>query len=41
MKNDDPQVQEFWKQIPTAGDSPTVEEVINYIILKLTANETN
>lgn len=41
LKNDDPQVQEFWKQIPTDGDSPTVEEVINYIILKLTANETN
>ena len=41
LKNDAPQVQEFWKQIPTAGDSPTVEEVINYIILKLTANETN
>lgn len=41
LKNDDPKVQEFWKQIPTDGDSPTVEEVINYIILKLTANETN
>ena len=32
LKNDDPQVQEFWKQVPTAGDSPTVEEVINYIL---------
>lgn len=41
LKNDDPKVQAFWKQIPTAGDAPTVEEVINHIILKLAENGTH
>ncbi|MDD3138496.1 MAG: hypothetical protein PHX08_05945 [Lachnospiraceae bacterium] len=35
MKSDDPAVQTFWKKIPCEGDSPTVEETINYIISTL------
>lgn len=35
MKSDDPQILEFWKSIPCEGDSPTVEETINYFIVNL------
>lgn len=35
MKSNDPNAQEFWKNIPCEGDSPTVEEAINYILLSL------
>jgi hypothetical protein len=35
LKSDDPKVQNFWKNIPCEGDAPTVEEIINYIIVEL------
>jgi hypothetical protein len=35
LKSDDPKVQNFWKDIPCEGDAPTVEEIINYIIVEL------
>lgn len=31
LKSDDPKVQNFWKDIPCEGDSPTVGELIDYI----------
>ena len=31
LKSDDPKVQNFWKDIPCEGDTPTVDEVIDYI----------
>lgn len=35
LKSDDPKVQNFWKKIPCEGDTPTVDEVINYIATQL------
>lgn len=35
LKNEKTTIQEFWKNIPYLGGSPTVEEVINHIILNL------
>ncbi len=38
LKSDDPKVQNFWENIPCEGDTPTVDEVIDYIVTQL-ANE--
>lgn len=35
LKSDDPKVQNFWKDIPCEGDTPTVDEVIDYIATQL------
>lgn len=35
LKSNDPKIQNFWKNIPCEGDSPTIEEVIDHIILNL------
>ena len=35
LKSDDPKVQNFWKNIPCEGDTPTVDEVIDYIATQL------
>lgn len=35
LKSNDPKIQSFWKDIPCEGDSPTIEEVIDHIILNL------
>jgi thiamine biosynthesis protein ThiC len=35
LKSEDSSIQEFWKNIPCVGEAPTVEEVINHIILNL------
>lgn len=35
LKSNDPKIQNFWKDIPCEGDSPTIEEVIDHIILNL------
>lgn len=35
LKSSDPKVQNFRKNIPCEGDSPTIEEVIDHIILNL------
>lgn len=34
LKSDDPKVREFWKLIPCKGESPTVDETLNYLIMK-------
>lgn len=31
LKSSDPRIQHFWKEIPCAGESPTIEEMIDYI----------
>ena len=35
LKSDNPKVQNFWKDIPCEGDTPTVDEVIDYIATQL------
>ena len=35
LKSDDPKVQNFWRNIPCEGATPTVDEVINYIATQL------
>lgn len=35
LKSSDPKVQNFWKNISCEGDSPTIEEVVDHIILNL------
>lgn len=35
LKSEDSRIHEFGKNIPSAGEAPTVEEVINHIILNL------
>lgn len=35
LKNEKSTIQEFWKNIPYVGEAPTIEEVINHIILNL------
>lgn len=35
LKSDDPKVQNFWKNIPCEGDTPTVDEVVNHIVTQL------
>lgn len=35
LKSNDPNVQNFWKNIPCEGNSPTVEEIIDYIATEL------
>ena len=37
LKSSDPQIQNFWKKIPCEGESPTVEEIIDYIVTGLAA----
>lgn len=41
LKSNDPKVREFWNKIPCEGDSPTIEETIDYIILGLCGNDLN
>jgi len=33
--NPDPNVQAMWKEVPRAGDVPTPEELIDYMVEKL------
>lgn len=35
LKNNDPEIQKFWKNIPCEGESPTVEEIIAYLAEQL------
>ncbi len=35
LKNNDPQVQNFWKDVPCDGESPTIEEIIDYIATQI------
>lgn len=33
--NPDPQVQEYWRSIPSKHEKPTIEEIIEYISKKV------
>ncbi len=35
LKSNDPDIQKFWKNIPCAGETPTVEEIIAYLAEQL------
>lgn len=35
LKSENPKAQQFWKDIPCESETPTIEEVINHIILNL------
>lgn len=37
LKSQDPKVQNFWKKIPCEGESPTVEEIIDFIVTHLSS----
>lgn len=37
LKSNDPKIQSFWKQIPCEGESPTIEEIIDFIITQISA----
>jgi len=37
LKSNDPKVRDFWKLIPCEGESPTVDETLNYLIMKVAA----
>lgn len=33
LKSSNPQIQNFWKEIPCDGEPPTIEEIIDYIVI--------
>lgn len=35
LKSNDPKIQKFWKKIPCEGESPTVEEIIDFIVAQI------
>jgi DNA polymerase III delta prime subunit len=35
LKSSNPQIQNFWKEIPCDGETPTIEEIIDYIAIKI------
>ena len=35
LKSNDPKIQNFWKNIPCEGESPTVEEIIDFIVTQI------
>lgn len=39
LKSSDPNIQNFWKKIPSEGDSPTVEEIIDFIVTQMSTQQ--
>ena len=37
LKSNNPQVQNFLKEIPCAGESPTIEEIVDYIVFGMSS----
>jgi len=35
LKSSNPQIQNFWKEIPCDGENPTIEEIIDYIAIEI------
>lgn len=35
LKSKDPKIQNFWKNIPCEGDSPTIEEIIGFLATQI------
>lgn len=32
LKSSNPKIQNFWKKVPCEGHSPTIEEIIDFIV---------
>lgn len=39
LKSSDPKIRDFWKGIPCEGESPTIEEMIDYIAAGIAAQK--
>lgn len=39
LKSSDPKIQNFWKTVPCEGDSPTVEEIIDFIVTQMSSQQ--
>jgi len=39
LKSSDPKVQNFWKDVPRKGETLTIEEIIEYIATKISAQK--
>lgn len=39
LKSNDPQIQAFWKDVPCNGDTPTIEEIIDYIVTQISTQK--
>lgn len=39
LKSKDPKIQNFWKMIPCEGESPTIEEIIDFIVTRMSARQ--
>lgn len=37
LKSNNPQIQNFWKANPCAGESPTIEEIVDYIVFGMSS----
>lgn len=41
LKSNDHDLQNFWTEIPCKNNSPTIDEMTDYLILKLSHNDDN
>lgn len=39
LKSEDANLQRFWSNIPSLGDSPTIDEITDYIILEISKEQ--
>lgn len=39
LKSNNPKIQNFWKNIPCEGESPTIEEIIEFIALGISSQK--
>lgn len=39
FKSNDPKVQDFWKAVPCEGETPTIEEIIDYIATQISTQK--
>lgn len=39
LKSHDPKIQNFWKKIPCEGETPTIEEIIDFIVTNLSTQQ--
>jgi hypothetical protein len=39
LKSKDPALQNFWENIPSPNGTPTVDEIVDYLIVKMAEQE--
>lgn len=39
LKSNNPKMQHFWENIPCEGESPTIEEIIDYIAVGISTQK--